>query len=222
MATLNVIGIDTTTGQQKIYKSGDTISGATAGVTVQDAGSTIVSNAQTINFEDTIFAVTDVAGVATINVTITGADVGVTATSFDYLTGTDSQTLFGQIDGFIGDSSRLLSTTGSIDGTATGATNLFTVPTGKKLIVDKVILEATTFTGTSGTLAAGVGVAAGEEDIYSSTDLIGFDTTGDGWEFDATGSIVLPAASDVVKLGIDTALTGTTATITAYLFGWLV
>lgn len=226
MATLNVLGLDSTTGQQKVFKTGDIINGATAGIEIQDNGSQIVASATVINFADTVFAVTDVGGVATVNVAIASSEVSVVDSAFTYLTGTNVQTVLDDIDDqFVAlnnKTAQLLSTTTGIDGKTVGTTNLYTVPAGKKLIVDKIMIEAEAFTAAVGTLAAGVGVAAGEDDIYFSQLLTGLDTTGDGFELDASGSIVIPPAASVVKLGIDTAMTGTTANLTVYLFGYLV
>jgi hypothetical protein len=113
----------------------------------------------------------------------------------------------------------LLATITGIDATATGTTNLYTVPGSTKVFVTRVILELTTVTAISGTLVAGVGVAAGEDDIFASTSLTGFDTTSEAWIFSGEAKIAKALATNIIKLGIDTAFSGTTATMTAYIFG---
>ena len=100
---------------------------------------------------------------------------------------------------------QILSTTTGIDGKAVGATNLYTVPTGKVLVSTKLILRLTTVgAAITGAPQLGAGVAAGETDI-----------------FPAYGAVV-PTAAQVVKLGIDTGFTSVgTVTLEVDLEGYL-
>lgn len=116
----------------------------------------------------------------------------------------------------------VLSTTTGIDGLSTGTTNLYTVPAGKTAYVTKAVMEITTATGLTGTLEAGIGVAAGEDDIFASTVITGFDLTTEMYMFNSLGVMRKAAAADVIKFGIDTAFGGTTVTLKITLIGYLV
>jgi hypothetical protein len=68
--------------------------------------------------------------------------------------------------------------------------------------------------------AAGVGIAAGEDDIFGSEPLTGLDVADKAFTYLAAGTRVVATNTDIVKLGIDTAATGTSQTFTAYVFGY--
>ena len=118
---------------------------------------------------------------------------------------------------------QILSTTTGIDGKAVGATNLYTVPTGKVLVSTKLILRLTTVgAAITGAPQLGAGVAAGETDIFTSMMVMGF-TLVDTYAilFPAYGAVV-PTAAQVVKLGIDTGFTSVgTVTLEVDLEGYL-
>lgn len=116
----------------------------------------------------------------------------------------------------------ILSSTGGINPRTTGTTNLYTVPTGKTAIIQSVQFRLTAASGLTGNMNAGVGVAAGEDDIMTNTNLIGFNTTGETYRFSISGNYVTVAAASVIKLGIDTAFTGGTGTLAVELIGYLV
>ena len=116
----------------------------------------------------------------------------------------------------------LLSTTTGINGLSAATTNLYTVPTGKSAIITRAILRLTATSAITGRLNAGIGIAAGEDDIFSSRNLTGFNTTGEIYIFLASGTLALAQSTNVIKLGIDTAFSGTTATLAIDLIGYLV
>lgn len=115
----------------------------------------------------------------------------------------------------------VLSETTGIDGKTATTTNLYTVPSGKTALITKAIIEITTATGLTGTLVAGIGVAAGEDDIFGSTTMTGLDTTSEMHVFAASGTTKKALSTEVVKLGIDTAFGGTTVTLSVTLIGYL-
>ena len=81
-------------------------------------------------------------------------------------------------------------------------------------------LSAATAVTVEGT--AGAGVAAGEDDIFASTQMSGLDATTVQFTFqNSFGISYVAQASDVVKFGIDTAFTATTATLSIELWGYL-
>ncbi len=118
-------------------------------------------------------------------------------------------------------SQTLLQSVVGIDGKSATVTNLYTVPTGYAAVVTGAQLVLTTATGLTVTGAAGIGVAAGEDDIFGSQTLLGVLSTGNIWNFSAIGKTVKVVAGSTIKLGIDTAYTGTTATLRCDLFGYL-
>jgi len=116
----------------------------------------------------------------------------------------------------------ILGSVGSIDGTATGTTNLYTVPTGRKAVVAGAVIRVTAVTGFSVAGTAGIGVAAGEDDIFGSAALTGLSGTTIAFVFTKTsGSLYVAQSTDVVKLGIDTGFTATAITLAVDLFGYL-
>ena len=116
-----------------------------------------------------------------------------------------------------------LSTTTAIDGTATGTTNLYIVPSGKTAIITRAVVRVTAADAITVAGAAGIGIAAGESDIFNSTVFTGLNSTGKGYMLsNVMGTFATGAAASVIKLGVDTAFTATTATLAVDLFGYLV
>jgi len=114
----------------------------------------------------------------------------------------------------------LLSKTSGIDLTTTGTTALFTVPGGESYSISKVIIVLTALTGFTSVGTLGIGIAAGEDDIFQSTELTGFDATSKQYVFNPDAIVAGANATDVIRLGIDTAFTATTATADIYLYGY--
>jgi hypothetical protein len=116
----------------------------------------------------------------------------------------------------------ILSQTTGINAKTTGTTTLYTVPTGKRAYVTSILFHCTTATSFTVEPTLGVGVAAGEADIMPSTALTGFTALDKVYRYSPEGTYVSNAASDVIKLGIDTGATATTATIEVFLIGFLI
>lgn len=116
---------------------------------------------------------------------------------------------------------RLASVAG-ISGTTTGITSLYTVPTGRTAIITSANVRCTAATAITVGPTLGMGVAAGEDDIYAATSLASLTAVGQLYGFTTTGMSVSAAAGSVIKVGIDTAATGTSQTLTIDLVGYLV
>lgn len=116
----------------------------------------------------------------------------------------------------------VLSTTTGIDAKTTGTTNLYTVPSGKKAIIKAAIVVPTAASSITQGPVAGIGIAAGEDDVFASTQLTGMTTTSKMYTFDSVGTQVIANATEIIKLGIDTAATGTSMTVSVYLIGFLI
>lgn len=110
----------------------------------------------------------------------------------------------------------------SVDLAAVGATNLYTVPTGKSLVVTDVYLKPTTATAANADAEGGVGVAAGEDDIVASQPLAGLDATSEVFRMTLGGSYYVAASTEVVKFGVDVADSGTALVADVYLVGYLI
>lgn len=117
--------------------------------------------------------------------------------------------------------SRLASVAG-ISGTATGVTSLYTVPAGRTAIITSANVRCTAATAITVGPTLGIGVAAGEDDIYVSTSLTALIVVGQLYGFSTVGMSVSAVAGSVIKAGIDTAASGTSQTLTIDLVGYLV
>jgi len=114
----------------------------------------------------------------------------------------------------------LLATVTGIDATAVAATNLFT--SVGTTIITKVMLLCTADNAVVSVATAGVGIAAGEDDIFPSEQLVGLNTANKVFSFIEAGSRVVALDTEIVKLGIDTGAAATSQTLTAYVFGFTV
>jgi hypothetical protein len=113
----------------------------------------------------------------------------------------------------------LLATVSGIDGLVVAETDLYTVPQGKTVIPTMTLLRATVATAITSPPTAGVGIAAGADDVFAAQILTGLLSTAKAWAWNAAG-IVTPALSgEKIKLGIDAAAVGTTLTLEAQLYG---
>lgn len=115
----------------------------------------------------------------------------------------------------------LLSTTVGIDGTTTGTTNLYTVPSGKTAVVLIAIVRVTALSAFVGVGTGGIGVAAGEDDIFASQAMTGLISTAKAYSFyNDDGPFTVSSASSVIKLGIDVAFVAGSCTLAVDLLGY--
>lgn len=120
--------------------------------------------------------------------------------------------------GFVG----LLSTTTGINGKSATTTDLYTVPAGKTAVITAANICVTSVTGFAVVGTAGIGVAAGESDIFPAVAMTGLDVAGECFSF--LNNILVfksAAAASVIKLGIDVAYTSTTTVLSVDLLGYL-
>lgn len=117
----------------------------------------------------------------------------------------------------------LLSTISSIDGTAVATTNLYTVPAGKTAVITSAMIRCTAMSAFVGVGTGGIGVAAGEDDIFPAVALAGLSAAGLVFyltNYRTTGTTV--AAGGIIKLGIDVAFVAGSATLSIDLIGYLI
>lgn len=108
-----------------------------------------------------------------------------------------------------------------IDMTVVAATNLWTVPVGFTAIIWGALIEVTAAAGIVTAASAGVGIAAGEDDIFASVPLTGLLAAGQVWSFLAAGLSRTAPAGSIVKLGVDVGAAGGTQTARCHLLGFL-
>lgn len=156
-------------------------------------------------------------GVNSWNVLNSAPNYQTTITDFDTVIPTSGAV----VDYIRGQTTALLSLTGSINAKNTGATNLYTVPTGFTAFITGAVVHVQTATSITVAPTLGIGVAAGEDDIFASVALTNLNTAGETWTFVKSGLGLQVSATGIVKVGIDTAATGTSMTITIALLGYL-
>ena len=117
---------------------------------------------------------------------------------------------------------RLLSSIGGIDAKVIATTNLFTVPAGRSCVITRAVVRVTVADTVTVPPTLGIGIAAGEIDIFPAAALTGVATTSDLWHFNASAMLKAGLATEVIKAGIDVGATATTMTIAIDLFGYLV
>ena len=94
-----------------------------------------------------------------------------------------------------------------IDMTAIGTTNLVTVPSGETYHITGAIVECESATDIDTEASAGIGVAAGEDDVFNSVPIVGLTVAGKIYRFlDLQGIVV--SASSTIKFGVDIGATG--------------
>jgi hypothetical protein len=109
----------------------------------------------------------------------------------------------------------------TVDLKSVSTTGLYTVPSGRSVIVTDAIVKPTTATAAAGDGIMGIGVAAGEDDIFLPETITATLTT-DRFKFSSNSLAVVPAAGDVILAGVDSADTGTALVVDVYLFGYLI
>jgi len=113
---------------------------------------------------------------------------------------------------------KVLDTVSSVDLKAIGTTSFSPVPAGKKWLVTRVEVECSAAVAITAEAIAGIGVAAGEDDIFASQSLVSLKAAGDLFIFEGIEGVVANAA-DVIKAGIDTGSVGTSQEATFRIIG---
>lgn len=116
----------------------------------------------------------------------------------------------------------VLSTTTGINAKNIATTSLYTVPVGKTAIITGAIIRVIASSAITIVPTLGVGIAVGEDDIFSSTSLTGLDDVTKVYKFTSAGTYAIGQSADIIKLGIDVGATATTMTIAVDLIGYLI
>jgi len=119
-----------------------------------------------------------------------------------------------------------LATTTGINAKTVAATTLYTVPTGKKLIVDKVVVRVTAFTVGSKTIQAVAQFGANSPNFNDQFPTYAYTFTANNMKIlnvDITaGEFPIHAAASVFTINITTGSNATTETWAVDLWGYLV
>lgn len=115
-----------------------------------------------------------------------------------------------------------VSQTTAINAKVTGTTNLFTVPSGKNFVCTRAIVRCTAASAITVGPTFGIGVAAGEDDIIASAAHTLLIASGTYVSCLIRDPAAIATSTQVIKLGIDAAATGTSMTLTVEIAGYLV
>lgn len=118
---------------------------------------------------------------------------------------------------YVDKSEILLSAITGINTLSTGATALYTVPTGKTVIVTKVVIRVTAATAITTGPTVDIGVTAG--DIYASTALTALTSLNKVFGFFSTGISMAATATQVINLNINTPAVGTSQNVECLIYG---
>jgi hypothetical protein len=103
----------------------------------------------------------------------------------------------------------------SVDLTTAGETPIVTVPAGLNYIVTETVVRCTAAANVTTPASAGIGVAAGADDIFPSQQLSSLLIAGHMYRFPAGGTGAIAGPGDTISVGVDVAATGTSVTQTA-------
>ena len=140
---------------------------------------------------------------------------------------------------FLGDASSIVEALNSgihrlavvpgIDLSATGTTNLYTVPAGQSVIVTDAVIRVSALTSgstVSSDVELGIGVDSSQGDIIASQELTNLREINQAFRIGTETSLLRIATStEVIALGIDVAAvvtSGSTFTATVDLFGYII
>lgn len=112
----------------------------------------------------------------------------------------------------------VLATITGINTKNTGSTALYTVPTGKTLIVTGVYVKCTAATAISAGPMADIGVAAGSVYTNSNNSVT---TATQAYVYPTGGTMTPATAGQVVNYTVNTAATGTSQTVSVSIVGFL-
>jgi len=96
------------------------------------------------------------------------------------------------------------------------------VTTGITIVITEVVILCTAAANVAVPASVGIGIAAGEDDIFPSQQLTGLLAANDVFRFAVGGAGVIAQSGEVVKLGIDAPATGASVsqTVQVELFGY--
>jgi hypothetical protein len=115
----------------------------------------------------------------------------------------------------------ILDITTGIDATVATNVALMTVPASHIAIVTHALFLLGNVDSIVGALVAGIGTNGAQDNIMTSTTLTGLNTNGQMLIQPLTGLTAIAAAGETISIGIDSAFTGTSASLMVVLLGML-
>jgi hypothetical protein len=116
----------------------------------------------------------------------------------------------------------ILSVSNDIDAKVAAVTNLYIVPLRKKAVITSALIQVKAADTITVVPTLGIGIAAGEDDIFAATSLTGLNSVSKLYCFSGSGTYAIGNALNIIKCGIDTGATATTMTISITLIGYLI
>ena len=113
-----------------------------------------------------------------------------------------------------------LTTIAGINTLSPATTNLYTVPTGLTTIIYSVVLRCAAASAITDEATISIGVAAGENDVFSAIKITGVKLVNDSWTFPPIGKAIRLLSGNILKLRVNTAATGTSQIIAADVIGY--
>lgn len=110
----------------------------------------------------------------------------------------------------------------SVDLMSMGSSNLLVVPSGQIAIVTGALFLMNNASSISGTVEIGIGTDVVAENILPSSAMTGFNTGGQAYYRAVSGVFSTAMPTEVIKVGIDVAFSGTSADMMVLLLGMLV
>ena len=120
--------------------------------------------------------------------------------------------------GYIGERLAVIS---GINLKTVGTTLVYTVPAGKTALYTMAFVEITAATAITVGATGGLGIAAGEADVFAPVVFTGVLAAGQVWAFQSAGLTRTGPAGSVINYGNDVAATGTSQAARIHLFGFL-
>jgi len=120
--------------------------------------------------------------------------------------------------GYIGERLAVVS---GINLKTVGTTLIYTVPAGQTALFTMAFVEITAATAITIGATGGLGISAGEADVFAPVVFAGVLAAGQVWAFQSAGLTRTGPAASVVRYGNDVAATGTSQTARIHLFGFL-
>lgn len=115
-----------------------------------------------------------------------------------------------------------LATIDSINGKTVASTPIFTVPTGKSLVVTGMVVRVTAATAITAPATAQVETTTNAHDVFASDVMTNTLAANDSWTFAAGAKSVVVAGGATVSLNITAGATGTSQTLSVDLSGYLI
>lgn len=119
---------------------------------------------------------------------------------------------------------RVLSTTAGINALTVAVTPIYTVPAGRSVVVEKVVIRCTAANTITVPATAQVEKSSnpGSGNIFASEALTGLTSVGDEFAYDLRGKSLVATAGNVLQLNITIGATGTSQVVAVDVIGYFI